>query len=133
MTAVAHDAGHDVLSDHIPQSVRRLVRREMLDEQIDALIDAVSSDAFLGYVNEMGALPTHDERRTYTARTASVETLAERGLRIPDGLRFTTREFELPEDGLKSNSSIMRLDPDLDPRMGFCVSVGVVVCISFGG
>ena len=104
-----------------------------MTKQINEFIDIISTDGFLDYVNGIAALPTYSERREYTAKTANVPTLREHGVPTPDGLRLTTREFEMPEDGRAANTPLVQVRPGTDPRMGFCVSVGVVVCASYGG
>jgi hypothetical protein len=123
----------ELVDDVIPQSVRNMARKDIMNRQIDMLVETVSTDGFVGFLNDIAALPTHDERRQFTTDNANLETLRERGVETPHGLRFTTREFELPEDGRTANSPLMQIDPKLDPRMGWCVSVGAIVCISFGG
>lgn len=113
--------------------IRNRVNQEYLTAQIDEFIEVIASDGFLDYVNGIGALPTHQERRDETARTASVETLESLGVPTPEGLRLTTRAFETPEDGIAALSSLVSVRPGLDPRMGFCVSLGFYLCVSYGG
>jgi hypothetical protein len=132
MNTATPDLTLDLVDDIIPQTVRNLARKDIMNRQIDVLVETVSSPGFIGFVNDIGKLPTHDERREFTAEYASLETLRERGVDTPRGLRFTTREFEPPEDGRASDTPLMRIDPKLDPRMGFCISVGAIFCISFG-
>lgn len=127
-----HTADHTNVDKTINE-IRHRVNKETVTKQIDQFIDIISTDGFLDYVNGIAAMPTYSERREYTAQTANVPTLKEHGVPTPEGLRLTTREFELPEDGHVSNSPLVKVRPDLDPRMGFCVSVGVVVCVSYGG
>lgn len=119
--------------DQTINEIRHRVNKETVTKQIDQFIDIISTDGFLEYVNGIAEMPTYSERREHTARTANVPTLQQYGVPTPEGLRLTTREFELPEDGQASHSPLVRVRPDLDPRMGFCVSVGVVVCVSYGG
>ncbi|WP_299955356.1 hypothetical protein [uncultured Modestobacter sp.] len=119
--------------DRTIAEIRHRVNKEAVTKQIDQFIDIISTDGFLDYVNGIAAMPTYSERREYTAETANVPTLQSYGVPTPEGLRLTTREFELPEDGHASQSPLVQVRPGLDPRMGFCVSVGVVVCASYGG
>ncbi|KAB1943096.1 MULTISPECIES: hypothetical protein [Brevibacterium] len=119
--------------DRTLDEIRHQVNKETVTKQINEFIDIISTDGFLDYVNGIAALPTYSERREYTAKTANVPTLREHGVPTPDGLRLTTREFEMPEDGRAANTPLVQVRPGTDPRMGFCVSVGVVVCASYGG
>ncbi len=107
--------------------------KDALTRQIDEFVDIISSEAFLGYVNEIGQLTTHGERRRLTEATATLEHLEQVGVPVHPQLRIATREFELPEDGLAATSPLVRVRPDLDPRMGWCVSLGFYLCVSYGG
>jgi hypothetical protein len=119
--------------DDALDEIRVRVDRETITAQIDEFIEVISTDAFLDYVNGIGALPTHSDRRAETAVTAHVDTLEQRGVPTPEGLRLTTREFEVPEDGRASRTPLVRVRPGTDPRMGFCVSLGYIICASYGG
>lgn len=119
--------------DRTLKEIRDRVNKETVTKQINEFIDIMSTDGFLDYVNGIAELPTYSERREHTAKTANVPTLKEYGVPTPDGLRLTTREFEMPEDGRTSKTPLIQVRPGTDPRMGFCVSVGVVVCASYGG
>lgn len=119
--------------DRTLDEIRHRVNKETVTKQINEFIDIISSDGFLEYVNGIAELPTYSQRRAHTAKTANVPTLREYGVPTPDGLRLTTREFEVPEDGRAANTPLVQVRPGTDPRMGFCVSIGVVVCASYGG
>lgn len=119
--------------DQALDEIRHRVNKEVVTQQIDEFIDIISSDGFLDYINGIVTMPTYSERREYTARTANLPTLREFGVPTPEGLRLTTREFELPEDGRASGSELVKVRPGLDPRMGFCVSIGAIICASYGG
>jgi hypothetical protein len=127
------DTVDHIAVDETIAEIRHRVNKEAVTKQIDQFIDIISTDGFLDYVNGIASKPTYTERREHTARTANVPTLKSFGVPTPEGLRLATREFELPEDGRLSNSPLVQVRPGLDPRMGFCVSVGVVVCVSYGG
>jgi len=115
------------------EEIRLRLHKDLISQQIDEFIEVVSSEAFIDYVNGIASLPTHEERRTRTAETATLDTLAERGVPITPGLRITTREFEAPADGRTAATPLVQVRPDLDPRMGFCVSLGFYLCASYGG
>jgi len=119
--------------DDALDEIRVRVDKETITAQIDEFIEVISTDAFLDYVNGIGALPTYSERRAQTAATAHVDTLEQRGVPTPEGLRLATREFEVPEDGVASGTPLVRVRPGTDPRMGFCVSIGYIICASYGG
>lgn len=119
--------------DNTLDEIRHRVNRETVTKQIDEFIEIITSDGFIDYVNGVGDLPTYSERREHTAKTANVPTLRSHGVPTPAGLRLTTREFEFPEDGRASASPLVQVRPGLDPRMGFCVSIGYIICASFGG
>jgi hypothetical protein len=119
--------------DDALDEIRVRVDRETITAQIDEFIEVISTDAFLDYVNGIGALPTYSDRRAETAVTAHIDTLEQRGVPTPEGLRLTTREFEVPEDGRASRTPLVRVRPGTDPRMGFCVSLGYIICASYGG
>lgn len=125
-------AGHPEVDRTITE-IRNSVNKQEISKQIDAFIEVISSEGFLDYVNSIGDLPTYTSRREETARTANLQTLEDRGVLTPAGLRLTTREFEFPADGRASRSPLVQVRPGLDPRMGFCVSIGYIVCASFGG
>lgn len=123
------ESGH---VDATLEEVRTQVTKQAVTAQIDEFLEIIESDGFIDYVNDIAALPTYSERRDWTARTANLDTLKKYGVDTPDGLRFTTREFERPEDGRASNSPLLTIRPGTDPRMGWCVSIGVIVCGSYG-
>jgi hypothetical protein len=131
--AQSSSATEKLAVDTTLDEIRHRVNKETVTTQIDEFIEVISSDGFLDYVNGVGELPTYSERRAHTSATASVPTLRSYGVPTPDGLRLTTREFELPEDGLASATPLVQVRPGLDPRMGFCVSIGYIICASFGG
>jgi hypothetical protein len=126
----AEDTSH---VDDILGQIRARVNKEVLEDQIDQFIDIISSDGFLDYVNGIAELPTFSERRLHTIETANVETLRSLNVPTPEGLRLTTREFELPEDGVAVGTPLVQIRPGTDPRMGWCVSLGFYLCASFGG
>lgn len=113
--------------------IRHRVTKEAVTKQIDEFIEIISSDGFIDYVNGIAELPTYSERRAHTAATATLATLEQRGVPTPEGLRIATREFEMPEDGRASASPLVQVRPGTDPRMGFCVSIGYILCASYGG
>jgi len=113
--------------------IRNRINKETITKQIDEFIEIISSDGFIDYVNTIRELPSYTERRDYTANTATVATLQEYKVPTPSSLRLTTREFEIPADGRTSGSPLVQIRPGLDPRMGFCVSIGWIICLSFGG
>ncbi|WP_260852550.1 hypothetical protein [Curtobacterium pusillum] len=113
--------------------IRHRVTKEAVTKQIDEFIEIISSDGFIDYVNGIAELPTYSERREYTAATATLTTLEQHGVPMADGLRIATREFEMPEDGRASASPLVHVRPGTDPRMGFCVSIGYILCASYGG
>lgn len=119
--------------DRTLDDIRHRVNQETVTKQINEFIDIISTDEFLDYVNSIAQLPTYSERREYTAETANVSTLEKFGVPTPEGLRLTTREFEVPEDGRSAATPLVRVRPGTDPRMGFCVSIGYFVCASYGG
>lgn len=121
------------LVDLTVAEIRNRINQEYLTKQIDEFIEVIASDAFLDYVNGIAELPSHEQRREETARTASVTTLERVGVPTPEGLRLTTRAFETPEDGQAALTPLVRVQPALDPRMGFCVSLGFYLCVSYGG
>lgn len=113
--------------------IRHRVTKEAITAQIDEFIEIISSDGFIDYVNSIADLPTYSERRAHTAATANLATLDAHGVPTPEGLRIATREFEVPEDGRASGSALVQVRPGTDPRMGFCVSIGYILCASYGG
>ena len=119
--------------DRMLNEIRHRVSKETMTQQINEFIDIISTDGFLEYVNGIAELPTYSQRREHTAKTANLSTLREFGVPTPDGLRLTTREFEIPEDGRVATTPLVRVRPGTDPRMGFCVSVGYIICASYGG
>ena len=123
------DRGLEMTLDEI----RHRVTKETVTKQIDEFIEIIASDAFIDYVNDIAELPTYSERREYTAATATLSTLEQRGVPTPEGLRIATREFEMPEDGRAAASPLVQVRPRTDPRMGFCASIGYILCASFGG
>lgn len=119
--------------DQTIEEVRNRINKEAVTKQINEFIDIISTDGFLDYVNDIAQLPTYSQRREYTAETANLGTLVDRKVPTPEGLRLTTREFEVPEDGQAANSPLVQVRPGLDPRMGWCVSIGYILCGSYGG
>lgn len=119
--------------DRTLAEVRLRVNKETVTNQINQFIDIISTDGFLDYVNGIAKLPPYSERREHTAKTANVPTLEKYDVPTPAGLRLTTREFEVPADGRAAGMPLVQVRPGTDPRMGFCVSIGVIVCASFGG
>lgn len=119
--------------DNVLEDIRLRVTREVITDQINEFIDVIATDDFVDYVNGIGELPSHAARKEATARTAQLSTLESMGVVTPDDLRISTREFELPGDGATANSPLPTIRPGLDPRMGFCVSLGFYLCVSYGG
>lgn len=113
--------------------IRLRLTKEKVNEVIDGLIDVVGSEQFVGYVNEISAVPSHSERNKMTAETANLENLKQLGIDVPAEMRLTTRQFENPADGKDADSPLVKVNPALDPRMGFCGSLGFYLCASYGG
>lgn len=112
--------------------VRHRMNQSILTQQIDEFIGVISSEGFVQFINDVAELPTYSERRAAMAERANLETLQQYSVPTPEGLRLTTREFEIPEDGKLAASPLVQIRPGTDPRMGACVSVGWIVCVSYG-
>ncbi len=74
------------LVDLTVAEIRNRVNQEYPTKQIDEFIEVIASDAFLDYVNGIAELPSHEQRREETARTASVSTLERVGVPTPEVL-----------------------------------------------
>lgn len=133
MSTTALTAENTSHIDDVLSQVRARANKESLEQQIDQFIDIIATDGFLDYVNGIAELPTFAERRVRTLETANIETLRSMNVPTPDGLRLTTREFEIPEDGVAAGTPLVQVRPGSDPRMGWCVSLGFYLCASFGG
>ncbi len=120
-----------VLDDTV-EEIRTRMNKEAVTAQIDEFIEVISSSGFIDFVNDIAAQPTYDARRELMAENAHLGTLEEYGVPVPDGLRLTTREFEMPQDGKAAQTPLVKVTPGLDPRMGACVSIGYIVCASYG-
>src|SRR5262245_58515967 len=65
------------------------------EEFASKLNRVVTSPQFMDLIGELAALP-EDQRKERAAQLASVDTLRNRGVPIPEGLRLSTRFFESP-------------------------------------
>lgn len=97
----------------------------------EALIDVITSPQYLGVAAEINALP-EEEREAATFRLLTVDELRKRGLQIPDGLRVSPRWFEPPEAGRDADSAEVLAHDAAAAGDTWCVSVGVIACISHG-
>lgn len=112
--------------------IRHRMNKELITSQIDQFIDVIGTEEFVTFINDIAALPTYSERRKTMAERANLDTLGEYGVTLPDGLRLTTREFEVPEDGHAAKTPLVQVRPGTDPRMGACASIGYIICASYG-
>lgn len=115
----------------IHEDLGHLVQENLIREQTEQLTSVITSPGFISVLEELHATP-EAERRQRAAELASVEELERRGVVAPEGLRFTTRRFEDPADGVLSAGDLKLQRGDIDPRMGVCASVGWIVCVSYG-
>ncbi len=111
-------------------------QRGVAREQIENLVEVVTRSEFTSLLHEIENAPEAD-RPEVAQRLATVSTLRERGLPIPEGLRITTRVFENPDDPRTVATSIVDdRSPEGIARQAsggtICVSVGEIVCVSYG-
>lgn len=104
--------------DTVIEEIRNRLNREQVEAEINQFIDIISSDEFLDYVNGIAELPTFAERRRRTIETANLSTLQALGVPTPTGLRLTTREFEIPEDGVYLRHAAGPGPPRIGPEDG---------------
>ena len=98
----------------------------------EALVKVVTSPQYLAIAAEINALP-EEEREAATLRLLTVDALRERGLEVPEGLRISPRWFEPPEVGLASDTAEVLAHNSVPvPPPTVCVSVGFIVCVSYG-
>jgi hypothetical protein len=71
-----------------PMIDRRRVKKEM-----DALIEMITHPAFVGAMKQMKETPVA-ERRALAKDVLAVDTLKSAGVKMPRGMRVTTRYFE---------------------------------------
>lgn len=121
-----------ITRDAAPQEdLGHVVQEHLIREQTEQLTSVITSPGFISVLEELHATP-EAERRQRAVELASVGELERRGVVAPEGLRFTTRQFEDPADGVLSAGDLKLQRGDLDPRMGVCASVGWIVCVSYG-
>lgn len=112
--------------EHYPES-------DLIRKQTEFLSEIATHPALRQILTEIEQEPP--ENRLATAeRIASVEALEAQGVNIPEGLRITTRYFE-------NSDTLVRGDVIINPtaetflesaRGTLCVSVGEIVCASYG-
>lgn len=111
---------------------------EAIAEASDQLARVVTSPQYLEIAAEINALPA-EERLEATRDRLTVDALRERGFEAPEALRISPRLFEPPEDGaLPADSAptgeevLAHTAVDQMQKPTLCVSVGEIVCVSYG-
>jgi hypothetical protein len=104
--------------------------QEDIRTQAEQLTNLVLSDQFRSAVAEAAAYP-EEQRKDAAARIVSVENLRSHGLDIPPGLRISPRVFEPPAAGMLADSP--EVVAHTATPLGVCVSLGVYLCVSWGG
>jgi hypothetical protein len=108
---------------------------EAVRDASEQLIRVVTSPEYLELAAEINALPVED-RLTATAERLTPEALRERGLELPEALRISPRWFEPPQDGVLTADEVLAHTASavapIQKGGTLCVSVGEVVCVSYG-
>jgi hypothetical protein len=100
-------------------------------QQTEKLVGVVTSEPFKEIVTELANYP-EAERKSRATQMLTVDSLRARGVQIPEGLRISSRIFERPGDGATAPGLDVVAHGDQTP-MGFCVSLGQWLCVSWGG
>lgn len=103
---------------------------EELKQQAATLSDVVRHPGFVSIVQELEDTPP-EQRDAKAAELASIDNLRARGVPIPEGMRLTTRWFENPEEGAKSDGELVGHAEQV-PGLTICGSLGWFLCISVG-
>ncbi|WP_328914123.1 MULTISPECIES: hypothetical protein [unclassified Streptomyces] len=109
---------------------------EAVRDASEQLIRVVTSPEYLALAAEINALPV-DDRFEATAARLTPEALRERGLEIPEALRISPRWFEPPTAGALSAEDVLAhsnttTTAPISTAPTLCVSVGEIVCVSYG-
>ncbi|MYS24722.1 hypothetical protein GA0115240_16804 [Streptomyces sp. DvalAA-14] len=108
---------------------------ESMREASEQLIRVVTSPEYLELAAEINALPV-DERFEATAERLTPEALRTRGLELPEALRISPRWFEPPTAGVLTADDVLahgaNVAAPVAPGGTLCVSVGEIVCVSYG-
>lgn len=113
-----------------------------LRAESDLIIRAVANPKFIERVNAVLSAPPA-KQFGLASKTLSPKALVEAGIRVPEGVRVSSRYFEEPGGKAREIGSIGR--PRIRPGQGpliptsgtagwsVCVCVGVAACVGVGG
>lgn len=109
-----------------------MIDRQKVKKEMDALIEMISHPAFVAAMKEMKETPVA-ERRTLAKDVLAMDTLKNAGVKMPRGMRVTTRYFEpgkteaiqISPDG---RLSTVKLPKELVTGRGGLVSWGGCAC-----
>jgi len=105
------------------------------EEMIQRLARTVTHPEFQKLIREIEERP-EAERRAFAECVATPEEFAKRGIPVEEGFRVTTRYFEAPNASSTTLTKIYDEPTGKRPvglrRGTLCVSVGFIVCVSYG-
>jgi hypothetical protein len=122
------------------QAINENLSPERIVQAGEELVRVVTSPQYLEAAAEVNALPV-EQRLEAVKELLSVEALRARGLEIPEGLRISPRWFEPPTAGVLSADSADSADSAESEVLAhgaapatstLCISVGTVLCVSYG-
>src|SRR3546814_1440092 len=93
------------LSDDWVSSPELRSYQRQIRKQIEALNAIVADPALLTMLRDIHAAPEH-ERRAVATKLANLQSLRDRGLNAPEGMRVTTRYFEATRSTVRGDAPI---------------------------
>jgi hypothetical protein len=108
------------------------VDEDVLRRQVEVLNQVTETPQFHALIDELRAAKPED-RREVARKIRWVPRLKEGGVEVPQSLRMTERSFEDPTDGKVGEVGDFTASKTcIQPQMGGCISVGEIVCVSYG-
>lgn len=108
------------------------VDEDVLRRQVEVLNKVTETPQFHALIEELRAAKPED-RRALARKIQWVPRLKEGGVEVPQSLRMTERSFEDPKDGnVAEAGDFAPSKTSIQPQMGGCISVGEIVCVSYG-
>lgn len=112
------------------------MREDQVRDQLSRLGEIVGSDEFVGVIERLEEA-SEEERPEVVREVASVDFFREQGIPTPEGLRVSPRIFESPDSSLNAVEfkPFEGMDPQTtlpQPQAAVCVSIGYIICASYG-
>lgn len=106
---------------------------DLSSEQIQLLSQIATLPALRNILRQIGEAPP-EERLALAERIATAEALEAQGLKIPPGVKITTRYFENPKAVVRGEVMLKPTEEQFAEAGGgtLCVSVGEIICGSYG-